>query len=452
MVDNGIPASNPQESATLRASSGTIDDTNGFTRSSITWAWQQGDTADGSFAAIAGATASDFTPTQDQVGKYLRVCANFNDHADNSETRCWTSSVVVNAAPVAKNNTIYVPAGGTYTFSAGDFPFTDTDGGGLSGIRFLTAPTGATTVNVAGRFTPLNSDGTLTILGTGSSVPATINPELIFAVTYTPPANATAMAGYTSFTWRADDVGTAATITIDLVPTTQEAATGTPTVTAVAYSEGVELTASTGTVADANGIPTHRLNWQWQSAAAPDTGIPATSTYANINGATAATFTPEQEHIGRYIRACLRFMDGIRAQEGGTADSPTLCTTGNVISRANSVSVPITASESEPYVFKPSDFVFPGDGALTSLTIVTAIADGTGALRLAGMPVTGALHLQVSAIPRFTYYPPDNSVATPRFATFTFRVNGNTATRTMNIHLVEHLRLRLRLFLEGPLR
>ncbi len=55
-----------------------------------------------------------------------------------------------------------------------------------------------------------------------------------------------------------------------------------------------------------------------------------------------------------------------------------------------------------------------------------------------------------------TYYPPGNSAGGPNFDSFAFTVNDGTTDSeddyTMTINLAERLRLRLRLFLEGPLR
>ncbi len=460
----------PAEDAELIAAKGSIADPNTlpspFTPS---WAWQEGNAADGDFTAIAGATAATFTPLQEHVGKFLRVCARFADNANNREIRCWTSAAaVVNVQddPIALDNTIFISLGTTtYSFKASDFPFTDEDGDTFSNAIFLQS---ASSVGVlSAGFGDLTPSAVATELaaagatGRGVSISRFAFPGFIY--TLPTPAPTTPMANYASFDYRTvTGSGTAqrvsddneGTITIDLVVATQSAATGMPAVTAAsgaAYNQGVELTASTGTVADANGLPARNLMWQWQSAAAQ------ASAYTDINGATAATFTPGQEHVGRYIRVCLRFTDGLGNSEGTAAASPTLCTAGNVIVRANSVSVAISASANAPYRFKVSDFVFPGDptGNLRSIRIVSTIAPNKGIFRAGPMPVEDGDSVQDTGIENLTYYPPANSVATSGFATFTYTMNyggANTETRTMNINLVEHLRLRLRLFLEGPLR
>ncbi len=319
----------PNEDIVLTAARGTImDDTDDITTFSPTWAWQQADApntgtpADSDYSAIAGATAATFTPLQEHGGKFIRACATFDDDAGNSETRCWTSAaavVNVNDKPVALDNTIFVPVGGSYTFSADDFPFTDEERDTLRWVTVNTVP----------------SRGTVAILGSGASRSFDVSKSHLDSnnLTYVPSADATApMAGYTTFTFvvragggNREHASAAATMTIDLVQATQSAATGTLIVTAAsgaAYNEGAELTASTAGIIEPNGIRPHGLMWQWQSASAPISGAPPASAYGDITSFTDATFTPSQAYVGTYIRVCLNFTDGL-----GTAEGP-FCSAG----------------------------------------------------------------------------------------------------------------------------
>ncbi len=428
---------------------------NGINSGTIAWQWQQAAAPGGDYADIAGAGTATFTPLQAHVGRYVRVCASFRDHftPPAEEMRCTAGNRIANThdAPVTQNNTVFVPVGGSYTFQTGDFPFTDEDRDILMGINILSLTTAGTgelssETDDLRNLNPPHSFGRSNVPGPGAQ---------IGEVMYTPPNTATvAAAGYASFTYsvttgrftaaRDSDIST---ITIDLVSATNIPATGAPTVPSASgrpYTEGVELTASTGTVADDNGIPTRsRLMWQWQQSATT-----ATNTYENIDGATAAAFTPLNEHVGQYIRACLSFADGIGATE-------TRCSAGALIAEGNSVNVPGTASEDMPYAFEASDFMLTGDGTLTSITIVTPIASDKGTLRKGSTAVTANTEVTAAELRNgdLTYYPPGNSAAASNFASFTFTVNDGNATRTMVINLaVSSLRLRLRLFLEGPLR
>ncbi len=449
------------EDALHTATARGIRDPNGFSVTEVTWQWQQAVVADGAtpadsdYANIAADTATflstTFTPLQAHVGNYIRVCASFPDSIVPAvrERRCTAGNVIanVNDAPVAQNNTIFVPVGSSYAFSAGDFPFTDEDDDALDGVVLQTIPANGAL-----------SRGSTAL--TGSQVPRTVALDDIGAISYTATGQ-NPSAGYATFTFNVVDAGNdgvsnknstnTAAMTIDLVPSAPSAATGAPTVTAAsgaAYNEGAELTAAIGDVADANGIPAHgQMTWQWQQSATT-----ATDTYENIAGATGAAFVPGREHVGQYIRACLGFTDGIGAAE-------MRCSAGNIIVRVNSVSVPITADANAPYTFKLSDFIFPGDDIdnLVSITIVTTIASGKGIFRNDGAAVTANTTVTAAGLRNgdLTFYPPANTAAADSFASFTYTVNyggANTATRTMNINLAERLRLRLRLFLEGPLR
>ncbi len=457
-ADNAdLTMAGPNEDSLLTAARGAIDDDDGLITFAPTWVWQQGDAADGVFTDIISATAATFAPLQAHVGKFLRACATFDDYAGKSETRCWTSvAAVVNVddAPVAMGNTIHVPVGGSYTFSADDFLFADEDDDALVSVVIEGAPT-AGTLSVAGISLTANS-AAVTVSAAG------INNN---SIVYQPASGQSATAGYATFTFNvtanAKTSDNDAAMTIDLVPSANTTATGAPTVTATtgtaAYDENVELTASATGVTDANGIPAHTRIWQWQSAAAASS-TPTASAYADIPGAAAANFTPRRVHVGQYIRVCLRFTDGIGTTEGGDAASPTLCSVGAIIARANSVSVPTTADESKPYVFKLSDFMFPEDtGNPQSITIRTAIASYKGTLHNGSDPVTAGATVTAAELRNgdLAFYPAGRFAAAFNFASFAYTVNyggTDTETRTMNIHLVERLRLRLRVFLEGPLR
>ncbi len=355
-------------------------------------------------------------------------------------------------------------ANNPYRFKIADFPFTDTNGRSLLRVVFQFPG-------------PDNFNGNLR-----NPLSPTVVLEQTYVRTaddlrdgnlvYYPAAGQTPQTGYDSFTFQVQvlreqtntqtfyDTSNEATMTINLVIEPPAAPTGTPAVTATdsmatAHNEDVELTASTGTVIDDNYIDTDTLMWQWQQSAT------MAGTYENIDGSNAATFTPQQEHVDQYIRVCLRFTDGI-----GTVEGP-LCSPGNIITAVNDaptsenafVDVPITATADEPYVFKTSDFPFMDEEDGTTLggvDIASTVASGKGELRIgSGSAALG--NLPAGSINILTYYPPPNITATPNFATFTFKVTDVGGARSeihrMTINLKSFdIRLRLRLFLEGPLR
>jgi Ca2+-binding RTX toxin-like protein len=91
-------------------------------------------------------------------------------------------------------------------------------------------------------------------------------------------------------------------------------ATGAPVVSDTTPTEGQQLTAQTGTIADANGLGT--FSYQWQQLANG-------TTWTNIAGATSQTFTPQDlgltaagAQLGQQLRVVVSFTDG-----GGTVET-----------------------------------------------------------------------------------------------------------------------------------
>ena len=123
---------------------------------------------------------------------------------------------------------------------------------------------------------------------------ATINPRNNFG---SPPNGQTAFNGNVIV----QAMGT--------MPSTNTVATGNPTVTPDPATEDGEMTAATTGITDDDGINASTVTWQWQSADAPETGVPADGDYADITGETGNTFTPGDDEAGRFVRACASFMD-----------------------------------------------------------------------------------------------------------------------------------------------
>lgn len=78
--------------------------------------------------------------------------------------------------------------------------------------------------------------------------------------------------------------------------------TGAPAINDQTPTEGQQLTAGLGTMADANGLPPlNQLAWQWQ--------VNNGAGFTNIAGATAPSFTPVQAQVGMPIRVVATFTD-----------------------------------------------------------------------------------------------------------------------------------------------
>src|SRR4051794_4054429 len=74
------------------------------------------------------------------------------------------------------------------------------------------------------------------------------------------------------------------------------------------------ITASTGSIADVNGVGA--LRFQWQATTASGT------TFANIAGATPATFTPALGRLCQSFRVQTTFTDGLGHAEGPLTSVP----------------------------------------------------------------------------------------------------------------------------------
>ena len=464
----------------IKTSEGGVVDADGFPAGQqMFFSYQAGSAAGGwsefGYDDITRNLPSFFDDSHVALG-FMRICMFYTDNGGEVEggprttaaqreqgTICSTPVPIteVSSKPVAEDTNILVPAAATstspYTFSAADFRSTDPDA------------VDDTVLSV--QIASLPMAGTLQVDGSDATVDQSVLIADIGDITYWPAASQMATAGYASFTFQvtddggtpsplavsttlvADAIGTqsaAATITIDLISSTQAAATGAPTVAAsdsmaTAHNEDVELTASTSGITEPNGIPVTALRWQWQSAAAPASGTPADGDYSAIAGATAATFTPLQAQVGMYIRVCARFNDGLGNPEGP------LCSTGMQVTNVNdaptsadaSVDVFTTFTADAPFFFNTGHFAFMDEDGdeLFRITVVNIPESGTLQF-LTGDDAVAIVDGQVilqNAIEGLNFYPDDGAEAMNAYATFTFTVGDATAssaTHTMTINLV----------------
>ncbi|WP_103103007.1 peroxidase family protein [Pseudomonas sp. LFM046] len=97
-----------------------------------------------------------------------------------------------------------------------------------------------------------------------------------------------------------------------------DAPTGAPAISDTTPTQGQVLTATRGTIADADGTTTSVFSFQWQVS------TNGGATFSNIVGATGANFTVGAAQVGQLLRVVASFTD-----DGGTAES--------VVSAATSV-------------------------------------------------------------------------------------------------------------------
>ena len=209
-------------------------------------------TGTGTTAVSISNTVSDDEDTPKATGWSI---ADGSLYRDWDSTGAWTTfdqtrrirvTGTPNNPPTSAEQLVDADEDTDYTFTADDFGFADTDAGdSLVSVKIVTLPA--------------SGEGTLTLSGTAigsGDLPKTVPADDLDELKYSPPANLYG-TDVASFTFKVND-GTvdsdnAYTMTID-VKGEDDAATGAPGITGTAQV-GQTLTATVGTIADADGVP-----------------------------------------------------------------------------------------------------------------------------------------------------------------------------------------------------
>ena len=309
----------------LTASVGTITDANGPNPVvPASYQWQRSDNADFTASGINVtdlATGATYTLADADVGKYIRVVASFTDDDNFPESRAFAP-----ADPVTPR--INNPAQGLPTITGlinDDLPTVSEE---------LTAVTTAIT-DADG---PANNDivfsyqwhrGTASDFAPDGANTAIVDPVTSLPATDKAYALTDADAGQfilvvVSFT---DTHGTVERLTSEPTKQVNAPAKGAPAI-AGEIRMGEELTASVGTITDANGPnPVVPASYQWKRSDTTD----FTATGTNVTDlATGATYTLADTDEGKYIRVVASFNDDDNFPESRTSD-----TAGPVAPRIN---------------------------------------------------------------------------------------------------------------------
>ena len=223
---------------------------------------------------------------------------------DTSATRTYTVTVTANTAPTALDALVTTNEDTAYTFGAADFNFDDTDtGDALASVTVVT-------LLAAGA---LELDGTA--VTTGQSVLAADIGKLVF----TPIANGNGDA-YASFTFRVhdgtDESAASYVMTVN-VTAMNDPATGAPAISGTGQV-GMVLTASPGTIADADGLAGVSYSYQWIQV----DGVAETE----IGAANTGSYTPVRADVGKTLKVRASFTDADSNDEGRTSE-PTAAVT-----------------------------------------------------------------------------------------------------------------------------
>ncbi|SDN53347.1 peroxidase family protein [Pseudomonas jinjuensis] len=263
----------------LTASIAGLSDPDGFNPATVTLQWQVLDD-DLEFVDIGGATGAQFTVTQDQVGRQVRVVANFVDNFGTAESAASLPTQQVDADPTGAPVIEGLAAQGqsltadTSGIDDADFIFSDFS------FQWQQSSDGVNFTNIAG------ANGATLALGQ-----ANVGRQVQVVVSYT------------------DGLGIVETVTSTptvAVANVNDAPTGAPTVTGTAR-RGQTLTAQTAGIADIDGLGA--LSYRWQVSTAG-------GAFIDIAGANAAAFVLQQGQVGERVRVVTTFVDG-----GGTEET-----------------------------------------------------------------------------------------------------------------------------------
>ena len=215
-------------------------------------------------------------------------------------------------------------------------------------------------------------------------------------------------------------------------------ATGEPAITGTVRAEQV-LTATTGTIADDDGLPSS-FTYQWLRVDADGTDE------EDISGENSSTYTLDAADVGKKVKVKVSFTDELSGEETRTSaaypSSGTVTVAGpnTAPTAANNT---VTTGEDRPYAFMAGDFGFAdtdtGD-TLASVKIVTPPALGT--LALDGTAVSADDVVTKAQIDgdMLTFTPVLNAHGDP-YTTFTFKVNDGTvdsaSAYTMTIYVTD---------------
>ncbi len=277
----GFPEQNVPLSASLTDPDGDV--------ANVTWQWQRAETKTmGTWDPISDATSSDYKPTLDDVGKFLRAQASYDDGEGTGKS---AGGVAARAVVTASNDLPEFSEGATASRSVAEgasvgtpvgaaVVATDTDGDTLTysldqstgaNAFAINADTGRITV-VAGQLLDYETSPTTTLTVQVSDGKDSIhNPD--------------------------DAVDAAIAVTVNLVNVDEP---GSLTLDTAEPEIG---TAVTATLTDPDGNLTS-MQWQWSKS---ENGA---TDWEDISGASANVYTPTADAAGMYLRAMAMYADG----------------------------------------------------------------------------------------------------------------------------------------------
>ena len=289
VVVNAVEGGSPVTGSFVPGDVDTID-THTFNITSATSEGSVINNNDGTFTFNPGADFQDLAIGETRDVSFNYTATDDSGAANDTSTAATVTITVTgsNDAPTAVSNTVTTNEDVAYTFTAGDFNFSDIDGDTLAGV-------GITTLETAGSLQLNNVDVSLNQLISKADIDAG-------KLKYMPAADANGTA-YDSFTFKVydgieysvDDY----TMTIDVTPV-NDAPVGLPKIDGIVEEDQV-LTADTSEISDVDGLGAFSYQWYRDGT--------------EIKGATSVKYTLDKINVGASITVKVSYTDGAGTNE-----------------------------------------------------------------------------------------------------------------------------------------
>ena len=272
-----------QVGQTLTADVSSIADEDGLTSVSYSYQWLAAN------VEIAGATNSTYTLSDEDEGKAIKVKVSFTDDGSNDETLTSAATAVVAAKPNSPATGAPVITGTAQvdeTLTADTSGIADLDG--LTSVSYSyqwVSNDGNTDTDIAGQ-----TDSTYTL------VVADVGKTIKVRVSFTDDAE------------NAESLTSGTTSAVAAKPNTPAA--GAPTIGGTPQVDET-LTAGTSDIADEDGLTNVSYSYLWV--------VNDGATDAEIEGATASTYTPSASELGKTIKVRVSFTDDADNEEALTS-------------------------------------------------------------------------------------------------------------------------------------
>ena len=252
----------------------TLEDPDTFTASDVTWQWQSDDGSD-SWADITGATEATYMVAETDGGKYLRAMASYTDGEGSGKSASAATASAVNRAP---------------KFA------TETDARSVAENTAAGEDIGALVEAI-----DADADDTLTYTLGGADAASFAIDSSTGQLMTSAALDFETEASYTVEVTATDNAGDNDTITVTISVNNVEE----PGSVTLEFVDPLRVGAVvTATLSDPDVAVEESVEWQWASST---DGVGA---WADITGATEATYMVAETDGGNYLRAMASYTDG----------------------------------------------------------------------------------------------------------------------------------------------